>query len=112
MVSNYYLGVVKTQWYDAWIQTKTLRPETSALKTPRELDDIHEYLNAVSSSYPTRAVYSHVHKFEMPDWVARVPNDVGYPAGGSLTSDEWKAMAMVYCPIVVRTRSINSTAGT
>ncbi len=37
----------------------------------------------------------------MPEWVARMPQDVGYPAGGSLTSDEWKALAMVYCPIIV-----------
>ena len=37
----------------------------------------------------------------MPDWVARLPNQVGYPAGGSLTADEWKGLAMVYCPVIV-----------
>ena len=38
----------------------------------------------------------------MPSWVARLPSEVGAPAGGSLTSDEWKGLALVYCPIVVR----------
>ncbi len=37
----------------------------------------------------------------MPSWVARMPRDVGYPAGGSLTSDEWKALLLIYCPVVV-----------
>lgn len=37
----------------------------------------------------------------MPSWVARLPKDVRYPAGGSLTSDEWKALLLVYSPIVV-----------
>jgi hypothetical protein len=34
-------------------------------------------------------------------WVARLPHQVGYPAGGSLGADEWKGLAMVYCPVVV-----------
>lgn len=80
------VGVVKTQWYNAWITTNTLRKRTDKTKKPRELDQIHQYLQA----------------FEMPDWVARLPNQVGYPAGGSLGADEWKCMAMAYCPIVVR----------
>lgn len=29
-----------------------------------------------------------------------MPRDVGYPAGGSLTSDEWKVMLLVYAPAV------------
>jgi hypothetical protein len=37
----------------------------------------------------------------MPSWVARLPSQVGYPAGGSLTADEWKGLAMVYCPVIV-----------
>lgn len=40
-------------------------------------------------------------QFEMPSWVARLPRQVGYPAGGSLGADEWKGLAMVYCPVVV-----------
>lgn len=37
----------------------------------------------------------------MPTWVARLPHQVGYPAGGSLAADEWKGLVMVYCPVVV-----------
>ncbi|KAH9914437.1 hypothetical protein B0H21DRAFT_703670, partial [Amylocystis lapponica] len=80
---NILLGIVKTQWLDAWIHEKTLRGRTS--KISRELDQIHEYLKS----------------FEMPRWVARLPKDVGYPAGGSLTADEWKGMALNYCPAIV-----------
>ncbi|OCH86190.1 hypothetical protein OBBRIDRAFT_814722 [Obba rivulosa] len=82
---NILLGVVKTQWYDTWILTRTLRERTSTKKLPRELDRIHALLT----------------QFEMPSWVGRLPNDVGYPAGGSLTSDEWKAMVLVYLPLII-----------
>lgn len=37
----------------------------------------------------------------MPSWVGRLPSRVGYPAGGSLTADEYKALVLVYCPIIV-----------
>lgn len=37
---------------------------------------------------------------EMPSWVARLPNKVGLPAGGNLTSDEWKGMLLVFCPLI------------
>ncbi|KAG1755257.1 uncharacterized protein EDB91DRAFT_1042129 [Suillus paluster] len=40
-------------------------------------------------------------QFEMPNWVGCLPEQVGYPAGGSLTSDEWKGLALVFCPIVI-----------
>lgn len=44
-----YAGVVKTQWLDAWIrEPATLRKSTE--KTPREIDQIHDYLKAVSYS--------------------------------------------------------------
>ena len=42
----------------------------------------------------------------MPSWVGRLPKKVGYPAGGSLTSDEWKAMLLAYGPIVVSLQSL------
>lgn len=45
----HYVGIVKTQWFNAWIQTKALRGETSKNKVQRELDDIHIYLEAVCS---------------------------------------------------------------
>ena len=83
-------GVVRTQWYDCWINASppSLRQRTPKLNVPRELDRIHEYLQS----------------FEMPRWVARLPNQVGYPAGGSLTADEWKGLALVFCPIIVSAR--------
>lgn len=37
----------------------------------------------------------------MPSWIAHLPNQVGYPAGGLLAADEWKGMIMVYCPVIV-----------
>lgn len=37
----------------------------------------------------------------MPSWVGRLPHDVGYPSGGSLTADEYKALGLVYLPIIV-----------
>ena len=37
----------------------------------------------------------------MPDWVGRLPKDVGYPAGGSLNTDEYKALVLVYGPVIV-----------
>ncbi|THG94278.1 hypothetical protein EW026_g7161 [Hermanssonia centrifuga] len=80
---NILLGVTKTQWFEIWIKGNALQESTE--KTPRELDAIHTYLKA----------------FEMPSWVARLPNKVGYPAGGSLTSDKWKAMLLLYCPLII-----------
>ncbi|KAG1718381.1 uncharacterized protein EDB91DRAFT_1240882 [Suillus paluster] len=82
---NILLGIVRTQWFDSWIKTNTLRKRTKTLGVPRELDQIHTYLDA----------------FEMPPWEARLPEQVGYPAGGSLTSDEWKGLALVFCPIII-----------
>ncbi|KAG2741429.1 hypothetical protein P692DRAFT_201726700 [Suillus brevipes Sb2] len=81
---SFLLGIIRCHWYDSWIQTNTLRKRTE--KKERELDHIHSYLET----------------FEMPSWVGRLPEQVGYPAGGSLTSDEWKGLALVFCPIVVR----------
>ena len=82
---NILLGIIKNQWLNGWIDTKALRERTSTKKVPRELDQIHEYLKV----------------FEMPSWVARLPSQVGYPAGGSLSTDEWKCLGLVYGPIVV-----------
>ncbi|KAI0790156.1 hypothetical protein BC629DRAFT_1593292 [Irpex lacteus] len=81
---NILLGIVKTVWYDGWILGNALRKDTKA-GTERELHAIYEYLDL----------------FEMPAWVARLPSEVGAPAGGSLTSDEWKGLALVYCPIII-----------
>ncbi|KZT51759.1 hypothetical protein CALCODRAFT_442628, partial [Calocera cornea HHB12733] len=77
-------GLTKTLWFHTWVQggkekIKVLREGTEA-GTTRELDEIHEVLRT----------------FEMPTSYARLPTKVGYPAGGSLTSDEWRALAVVY----------------
>ncbi|KAJ7747444.1 hypothetical protein DFH07DRAFT_747766 [Mycena maculata] len=64
-----FLGVVKTQWLDAWIR------DPPALRKSTEL--------------------------EMPSWVARLPNKVGLPAGGNITSDEWKGMLFIFCPLIL-----------
>ncbi|TFY53003.1 hypothetical protein EVJ58_g9693 [Rhodofomes roseus] len=82
---NILLGIVKTHWLNAWIESKVLRERTATKRIPRELDQIHEYLQ----------------DFEMPAWVARVPKEVGYPAGGSLSADEWKSMLLNFCPVAV-----------
>ncbi|KAJ7703334.1 hypothetical protein B0H17DRAFT_1194520 [Mycena rosella] len=79
-----FLGIVKTQWLDAWIKDPpALRKRTEI--NAREIDQIHDYLKTM----------------EMPSWVARLPNQVGYPAGGNLTADEWKGMLLVFCPLIL-----------
>ncbi|KAG2336826.1 hypothetical protein BDR05DRAFT_896202, partial [Suillus weaverae] len=69
---NILLGIVQTQWFDSWIKTNALHKHMETLHVPRELDQIHMYLDTS----------------EMPPWIARLPEKVGCPAGGSLTSDE------------------------
>ncbi|KZO90608.1 hypothetical protein CALVIDRAFT_568941 [Calocera viscosa TUFC12733] len=82
-------GLTKTQWYYVWVLggkqgIKVLREGTEA-GTRRELDEIHEILA----------------RFEIPGWYARLPSQVGYPAGGSLTSDEWCCLAVLYGPAAI-----------
>ncbi|KAJ6556975.1 hypothetical protein DFH09DRAFT_923323 [Mycena vulgaris] len=79
-----FLGIVKTQWLDAWIKDPAALHKRTE-KTPREIDQFHEYLKVL----------------EMPSWVARLPNQVGYPAGGNLTADEWKGMLLIFCPLIL-----------
>ncbi|KZT50088.1 hypothetical protein CALCODRAFT_488967 [Calocera cornea HHB12733] len=82
-------GLTKSLWFHTWVQggkdkVKLLREGTEA-GNKRELDVIHQALST----------------FEMPTSFARLPTKVGYPAGGSLTSDEWRALAVVYGPAVI-----------
>ncbi|KAG0703217.1 hypothetical protein DFH29DRAFT_874615 [Suillus ampliporus] len=88
---SFLLGIIHCHWYDSWIQTNTIRKRTD--KNKRELDQIHDYIAT----------------FEMPNWVGCLPEQVGYPAGGSLTSDEWKGLASVFCPIVEWYPKVNAT---
>jgi hypothetical protein len=92
---------MKVQWYEAWVQTKALWQRTETMRVPRELDKIHAYLDMVCVRKVSQYMITNCLQFEMPGWVARLPTQVGYPAGGSLTADEWKAMSMVYCPVIV-----------
>ncbi|EIW73973.1 hypothetical protein CONPUDRAFT_40430, partial [Coniophora puteana RWD-64-598 SS2] len=80
---NLILGIVKTQWYDRWIKTSTLRASTTT--QTRELDILHKFLA----------------KFEVPSWTGKLPPRVGEPAGGSLTADEYKFATTVAWPIMV-----------
>ncbi|KAL5489731.1 hypothetical protein ACEPAI_4563 [Sanghuangporus weigelae] len=80
---NILLGICKNQWLVSWVRNGVLRERTR--RKTRELDQIHEYLST----------------FEMPSWVGRLPNQVGYPAGGALSADEYKALVLIYCPIIV-----------
>lgn len=38
---------------------------------------------------------------EFPDWLGRIPSQIGVPAGGSLSADEWKALVLVFGPLAV-----------
>ncbi|KAL5536439.1 hypothetical protein ACEPAF_261 [Sanghuangporus sanghuang] len=80
---NILLGLCKTQWLELWVKSSILR-ECTARKL-QELDQIHQYLQT----------------FEMLAWVGRLPNQVGYPAGSSLSADEYKALVLVYCPLII-----------
>ncbi|KAG0694056.1 hypothetical protein DFH29DRAFT_815742, partial [Suillus ampliporus] len=82
---SFLLGIIQTQWFNAWINGKNFRQRTRTAEVVCELDQIHAYLSV----------------FEMPSWVARLPEKVGYPAGGSLTSDAWKGLALVFGPIMI-----------
>ncbi|EJU01672.1 hypothetical protein DACRYDRAFT_16285 [Dacryopinax primogenitus] len=69
-------GMMKTVWYNNWVlggkeKNKVLRGATEA-GTRRELDEIHDVLATI-----------------------------GYPAGGSLTSDEWRALGVLYGPAAI-----------
>ncbi|GBE84343.1 hypothetical protein SCP_0603210 [Sparassis crispa] len=55
------------------------------VKTPRELDVIHRFLEM----------------FESPSWAAQLPARVGEPAGGSLTADEYKSAVTAPLAIIM-----------
>ncbi|KAI6041804.1 hypothetical protein EDC04DRAFT_2892688 [Pisolithus marmoratus] len=40
-------------------------------------------------------------KFEIPTSCGKLPTNIGIPAGGSLTADQWLLLATVYGPIVI-----------
>ena len=103
---------MKSQWHDSLVKTDALRKWTEPGQVPRELDLINHYLKEVGYlSYVWLYTFkSRRYKFEMPSWVGRLPSDVGYPAAGSLSADEYKAMALVYLPVIVSVPSLHSLA--
>ncbi|KAI6034173.1 hypothetical protein BKA83DRAFT_55423, partial [Pisolithus microcarpus] len=75
---NLFLGLVKTHFYNIWVQSKILRPNY-------ELTTLHNMLS----------------DFIIPSSCGKLPTDIGIPAGGSLTADQWLLLATVYGPIVI-----------
>ncbi|KIM51792.1 hypothetical protein SCLCIDRAFT_18301 [Scleroderma citrinum Foug A] len=75
---NLFLGLVKMQFYNIWVQGKILRAN-------HELRILHELLA----------------DFEVPVHCGKLPTDIGTPAGGSLTADQWLLLATLYGPIVI-----------
>ncbi|KAG2122289.1 hypothetical protein BD769DRAFT_1670917 [Suillus cothurnatus] len=75
-------GIVKTLWYNKWIQTSALH--TSTDKRAQELNIIHKFLVT----------------FEVPLWAGQLPSHVGEPAGGSLTADKYKLAVIYTWPII------------
>lgn len=51
-----------------------------------------------------RLPITHFIQMELPVWVGRIPKKIGYPAGGNLSADEWKTLALIFGPIAVRIR--------
>ncbi|KAG1736838.1 uncharacterized protein EDB91DRAFT_1055457 [Suillus paluster] len=75
---NLFLGLVKTHFYNIWVQGKVLRPN-------HELTAFHEMLA----------------NFTLPSSCGKLPKDIGMPSGGSLTADQWLLLSTVYGPIVI-----------
>ncbi|KAG2338735.1 hypothetical protein BDR05DRAFT_951681 [Suillus weaverae] len=75
---NLFLGLVKTHFYNIWVQGKVLRPN-------HELTTFHEMLA----------------NFTLPSSCSKLPNDIGMPSGGSLTVDQWLLLSTVYGPIII-----------
>lgn len=86
------LGVMKNQWFNTWVKGGALCERTSPKSVLRELDSIHHYLRSVCTysfgRTHARQLTPPSFQFKMPTWAARLPKNVGYPAGGSLTSDK------------------------
>ncbi|KAG0693068.1 hypothetical protein DFH29DRAFT_881751 [Suillus ampliporus] len=75
---NLFLGLVKTHFYNIWVQNKILRPN-------HELTKFHEMIA----------------DFIIPSSCGKLPTDIGMPSGGSLTADQWLLLSTVYGPIII-----------
>ncbi|KAG2066579.1 hypothetical protein BDR04DRAFT_1121104 [Suillus decipiens] len=85
---NLFLGLVKTHFYNIWVQSKILQPT-------HELQMLHEMLADLPMLLTT------VIKFIVPGSCSRLPTDIGMPSGGSLTADQWLLLATTYGPIII-----------
>jgi hypothetical protein len=95
-------GIVKTLWYNKWIQTSALCKSTD--KRARELDIIHKFLATVRICLVLVSLPSLTqNQFKVPLWAGQLPSRVGEPAGGSLTADEYKLAVTYAWPIIVST---------
>ncbi|KAH9924357.1 hypothetical protein B0H21DRAFT_712451, partial [Amylocystis lapponica] len=75
---NLFLGLVKTHFYHIWVQMKILREK-------HELRVLHEMLQ----------------DFVIPTSSGKLPKDIGTPAGGSLTADQWRLLLIIQGPIII-----------
>ncbi|KAG1810292.1 uncharacterized protein HD556DRAFT_1223274, partial [Suillus plorans] len=75
---NLFLGLVKTHFYNIWVQNKILRPN-------HELAKFHDMIA----------------DFIIPSSCGKLPTDIGMPSGGSLTADQWLLLSTVYGPIII-----------
>ncbi|KAI0093118.1 hypothetical protein BDY19DRAFT_902918 [Irpex rosettiformis] len=75
---NLFLGLVKTHFYHIWVQMKILREK-------HELKVFHDLLR----------------DFSLPTSAGKLPKDIGIPAGGSLTADQWKLLAIFHGPVII-----------
>ncbi|KAI0676009.1 hypothetical protein C8Q78DRAFT_1150337 [Trametes maxima] len=75
---NLFLGLVKTHFYHIWVQMGILREN-------HELRVLHDMLR----------------DFSVPSSAGKLPKDIGTPAGGSLTADQWRLLALVHGPVLI-----------
>ncbi|KAF8887304.1 hypothetical protein BD779DRAFT_1470716 [Infundibulicybe gibba] len=75
---NLFLGLVNTHFYNIWIQSKILCPKHELLVLHKMLDD-----------------------FVLPGTSGKLPKEIGIPAGGSLTADQWLLLSTVFSPIII-----------
>jgi hypothetical protein len=95
---NLFLGLVKTHFYNIWVQNKILHPN-------HELAKLHEMLADVSTGHSNFCLFitnlGSFMEFVIPLTAGKLLTDIGMPSGGSLTADQWLLLATVYGPIIV-----------
>ncbi|KAN0074465.1 hypothetical protein V8E55_011877 [Tylopilus felleus] len=75
LMHNLFLGLVKTHFYNIWVQGKILRA-------------IHE-LSCLPSD------------FIVPAACGKLPTNIGMSSGGSLTANQWLLLSTIYGPIII-----------